>query len=102
MKNAKAEAEVSIGLPTESDAEAMVRALVPEIAAPRTTRASVRVTRRGRVTKIAFCARDLVALRAVVNSFLRFAATWRRVSETLSVSQRRAARVRQIRRSEAG
>jgi tRNA threonylcarbamoyladenosine modification (KEOPS) complex Pcc1 subunit len=102
LKNAKAEAEVSIDLATEADAEAMVRALFPEIAAPRTARASVRVTRRGKVAKIAFYARDLVALRAIMNSFLRFAATWRRVSETLSLSQRRARRVRQTRRPEAG
>jgi tRNA threonylcarbamoyladenosine modification (KEOPS) complex Pcc1 subunit len=92
LKKAKAEAKVSIDFPTESDAEAMARALVPEIAASRTTRASVRVTRRRRVTKIAFYAKDLVALRAMVNSFLRFAVTWRRLSETLSVDHRRVGR----------
>ena len=99
MKNAKAEAEVSIDFPTESDAEAMARALIPEIAAPRTRRASLRVTRQGKITKIAFYARDLVALRAMMNSFLRLAATWRRVSETLSSAHRLARQVRRIRRS---
>jgi tRNA threonylcarbamoyladenosine modification (KEOPS) complex Pcc1 subunit len=94
LKSAKAEAKVSIDFPTESDAVAMVRALIPEITAPRTTRASVRVTRQRKVTNIAFYARDLVALRAMVNSFLRFAVTWRRVSETLSVGHRRARRAR--------
>ena len=94
MKGAKAEAKVSIDFPTESDADAMARALIPEITAPRTTRASVRVTRQGKVTNIAFYARDLVALRAMVNSFLRFAVTWRRVSETLNVGHRRARRAR--------
>jgi KEOPS complex subunit Pcc1 len=83
LKNAKAEAAISIDFPTESDAEAMVRALVPEIAAPRTSRASIRVTRRRRVAKITFIAGDLVALRAMVNSFLRFAAVWRKLCEAL-------------------
>ena len=96
MKNAKAEAEVSIDFPNESDAEAIARALIPEIIAPHTSRAHIRVTRRGKVAKIRFYAKDLVALRAMVNSFLRFAAPWRKLSEALSISHRRA---RQARRS---
>ena len=94
MKNAKAEAEISIDFPTESDAEAMVRALVPEIAAPRTSRTFIRVTRRGKTTKIAFYARDLVALRAIVNSFLRFAAIWRKLSEALNTGDNTPRRTR--------
>jgi tRNA threonylcarbamoyladenosine modification (KEOPS) complex Pcc1 subunit len=102
LKSVKAEAEVLIDFPTESDAEAMARALIPEITAPRTTRASALVTRQGKVTKIAFCAKDLVALRAMVNSFLRFAVTWRRVSETLSLGHRRTGRARQTRSPQVG
>lgn len=94
MKNAKAEAQVSIDFPNESDAEAIARALVPEIIAPRTSRAHIRVTRQGKVTKIGFYAKDLVALRAMVNSFLRFAAAWRKLSGALSINHRRAKRVR--------
>ena len=94
MKDAKAEAEVSIDFPNESDAQAIARALVPEIIAPRTSRAHINVTRQGKVTKIRFYAKDLVALRAMVNSFLRFAAAWRRLSEALSINHRRARRVR--------
>ena len=100
MRRAKAAAEVSIDFPTESDAEAMARALIPETVSPRTSRASVQVTRRGRVTKIRFYARDLVALRAMVNSFMRLAATWRRVSETLSVGDRSTGPVRHRRSPE--
>lgn len=95
MKRARAEAEVSVDFPSKSDAEAMVRALIPETATRRTRRASVRVTRQGRVTKMRFYARDLIALRATVNSFLRFAVTWKRLSKTLS-SSRRAGAARQI------
>ena len=94
MKNTTAEAKVEIDFPTESDAEAMTRALIPETTVPRTTRAHVRVTRQRKVTKMVFHSRDLIALRAMVNSYLRFAATWRKVSETLRVSQRRTERVR--------
>ena len=97
MKSARAEAQVSIDFPSESDAEAMAHALIPETNAPRTRRASARVTRQGKVTKMRFYARDLVALRAMVNSFLRFAATWRRVSETLNASNRRTGTTRRIR-----
>lgn len=96
MKCPRAEAEISIDFPTESDAEAISRALIPETAGPRGRRAYVRVARRGRVTKMKFYAGDLVALRAMVNSFLRFAATWRRVSENLNISTRRRGRIRRI------
>lgn len=94
MKDSKAEAEVSIDFPNESDAEAIARALIPETIAPRTSRAHMRVTRQGKVTKIRFYANDLVALRAMVNSFLRFAAVWRKLSGALSTNHRRARRIR--------
>jgi tRNA threonylcarbamoyladenosine modification (KEOPS) complex Pcc1 subunit len=94
LKNAKAEAAISIDFPTKSDAEAIVRAVLPEIAAPRMSRASIRVTRRGKVARITFIARDLVALRAMVNSFLRYAAVWRKLSEALKFGDNRARRTR--------
>jgi len=83
LKAHKAQAEISIDFRSASDAEAMKHALAPETSSRRATRALVEVTRRGRVTKMRFYAKDLVALRAMVNSFLRFAATWRRVSNTI-------------------
>jgi tRNA threonylcarbamoyladenosine modification (KEOPS) complex Pcc1 subunit len=92
LKKAKAEANISIEFATESDAEAIVRALIPEMATQTTSRASFRSTRRGKATVTAFYARDLVALRAMVNSFLRFAATWRRLSEALGMSRNGARR----------
>ena len=87
MKHYRAQAEASIDFRTATDAEAMKRALDPETSAHGTTRASVRVTRRGRMTRIRFYATDLVALRAMVNSFLRFAATWKRVCETMDIER---------------
>jgi len=92
LKKAKAEAEVSVDFRTEADAEAMAQALLPETTALRTKRADIRVTTHGKVTKIVFQAGDLIALRAMVNSFLRFAAAWRRVSLAVGNSHRRAKR----------
>jgi tRNA threonylcarbamoyladenosine modification (KEOPS) complex Pcc1 subunit len=92
LAKAKAEANISIDFATESDAEAMVRALAPEIGSQATGRAFIRATRQGKVTETAFYARDLVALRVMVNSFLRFAVPWRKLSETLSISRSDARR----------
>lgn len=83
MRTAGAEAEIWLPFSKKSDAEALRRALAPETVARETRRASVRVVRRDRVVKMRFSTRDLVALRAMVNSYLRLAATWRRVSEAL-------------------
>jgi tRNA threonylcarbamoyladenosine modification (KEOPS) complex Pcc1 subunit len=83
LRGAGAEAEIWLPFSKKPDAEALRRALAPEAVARRTRRASVRVVRRDRVVKMRFSARDLIALRAMVNSYLRLAATWRRVSEAL-------------------
>jgi tRNA threonylcarbamoyladenosine modification (KEOPS) complex Pcc1 subunit len=92
LGKAKAEAEVSVDFRTQADARAMARALLPEITATRTKRAHIRVVTHGKATKIVFQAGDLIALRAMVNSFLRFAAAWRRVSDAVDNSHRRAKR----------
>ena len=89
MKYYRAQAEASIDFRTAPDAEAMKRALGPETGAHGATRAAVRVTRCGKITRIRFYATDLVALRAMVNSFLRFAATWRRVCDTMGPERER-------------
>ncbi|WP_455284373.1 KEOPS complex subunit Pcc1 [[Eubacterium] cellulosolvens] len=83
MKGARAEAKISLPFGKKSDAEALRRALGPETAAPKTSRASVRVIRHRKVVTMSFYAKDLVALRAMLNSYLRFAAAWKRVSEAL-------------------
>ncbi len=54
MKPYRAQAEASIDFRTASDAEAMKRALDPETGGRGATRASVRVTRRGRMTMMRF------------------------------------------------
>jgi tRNA threonylcarbamoyladenosine modification (KEOPS) complex Pcc1 subunit len=83
LRGAAAEAEVLIPFRTKWDAEALRRALGPEIRTAKKSRASVRVTRRARLLTLRFLAADLVALRAMVNSFLRLAAAWNRVSVAL-------------------
>jgi len=84
LKNAKAEAKISIPFGTESDAEALRRALGPETVGQKTTRALVALSKRQRQVTMKFFATDLVALRAIINSFLRLAATWNRVSKCMS------------------
>ena len=98
MKDRKAHAEITIDFCVASDAEAIRRALTPETSVLRTTRASAKITRRGRTMRMKLYARDLVALRAIVNSFLRFAATWKRVCETMDAHRKRARARREGRR----
>jgi len=83
LGTARAEAEISIPYATKSDAEALKRALESETASSKASRASVRVKTQNKVVTMKFLASDLVALRAMLNSFLRLAATWRRISEDL-------------------
>jgi len=83
LHKVRAEADISIPFRTKADAEALTRALITEMLASRTTRASVRVTCRGKDVRMRFSASDLVALRAMVNSFLRSAAAWSRLSDTI-------------------
>ncbi len=83
MLRARTRAEISLPFDKKSDAEAFWQALSPETATSKTNRASVRVTRREKVITMRFFAKDLVALRAMVNSYLRLAATWRRVAQSL-------------------
>ncbi len=87
MRRAAAEAEVSVPLRTKSDAEALRRALSPETRALKKSRASVHVTRHARLLTLRFLATDLVALRAMFNSFLRLVAAWRRVSVALDTKR---------------
>jgi len=90
LRKVRAEADISIPFRTKADAVALTRALVAEVRASRRTRASVRVNCRGKDVRMRFSASDLVALRALVNSFLRSAAVWSRVSDI--INQRHGAR----------
>ena len=85
MTRTRAEAEILLPFNKSSDAEALRRALAPETTAPKTRRASVRVIRRAKVVRLVFFAEDLVALRAMVNSYLRLAAAWARLSEAMDL-----------------
>jgi len=87
MSRGVAEARVSIPFDKKSDAEALRRALSPETRALKKTRASVHVTRNAGLLTIQFSAADLIALRAMVNSFLRMAAAWRRVCVSLDAGK---------------
>ena len=83
MRRPKAEVQISLPFDNKWDAEALRRALCPETVTLKTSRALVRATRRENVLTMSFFSKDLVALRAMLNSYLRMAAAWRRVSEAL-------------------
>ncbi len=88
MGSTTAEATISISYPTKSDADALKQALGPEAASSNSARAFVRVKRQTNVVTMRFTAGDPVALRAMLNSFLRLAGTWKRLCEDLRPSNR--------------
>ena len=73
-KSTKARAVYVVCFSGERDAEAVFRSVQPEALSTPTKRARVRVFREGAVIRIEVEALDLVALRALTNSFLRFLA----------------------------
>ena len=79
----RAQAQVSIPFRKSADVRAFLRAIHPEIRTSKTDRAIVRVTEQGKTLTMRFYAADLVALRALVNSYLRLVAMWKRLSERL-------------------
>jgi len=88
VSRALAEANVSIPFEKKSDAEALRRALMPETCLLKKSRASVRVRRKAEFLTFEFFADDLIALRAMVNSYVRTAAAWRRVCVSLDAGER--------------
>lgn len=64
-------------------AKSICEALKPETRNPATPRANVQVIRRGKTIKLLFRAADTTALRASMNSYLRFVSAWRGVVEGL-------------------
>lgn len=78
-----ATAQVQIPLGSSRDALAISRALVPEAKSRWNPRAKVAVSRRNRTLLLRVVARDTAALRALLNSYLRFVAAWKRVATAI-------------------
>ena len=63
--------------------EAIAEALRPEILHPAGEKARARITKRGKVLKLQFGARDSSALRAIMTSYLRLLVAAVNVSRSL-------------------
>jgi len=78
----KAQAIVRLSFPLEKHSKIVIRALKPEIRNTPARRSSVRIKGEGRSLTLKFEAKDTTALRASINSYLRWIAL---VNEACSV-----------------
>ncbi len=72
MKAERAVAKVEFDFKNQRGAEAVLRSLVPEKTLPKTSKCTVDITRRKNVLCLQVDAEDTAALRAALNSFLRW------------------------------
>lgn len=70
----KASSDIQLSFEDDSTAEIVECSLKPEELLPKAARADVEVCRRKNILSLNIDARDTAALRAAVNSFLRWAA----------------------------
>lgn len=68
----KAQALIRLNFPSERDMEIALRALQPETRASPAARSRVQVRGEGRTLTLSFEAKDTSALRAAINSYLRW------------------------------
>jgi len=68
----KAQAIVRLSFPSEKYSKIVVRALGPETKTTPARRSSVRIEEKGRILILNFEAKDTTALRASINSYLRW------------------------------
>ena len=78
-----AEARISARFKSRQQMEAIAEALRPEILYPAGEKANARITKRGRMLKLQFEARDTAALRAITTSYLRLLGTAFNVSRSV-------------------
>ena len=78
----KAQAVVRLSFPSEKISKIVIQALKPETKTTHTYRSRVRIEGEGRSLTLKFEAKDTTALRASVNSYLRWIAL---VNEVCSV-----------------
>ena len=72
-------AEIQVRFDTEKQAEAIFRALKPEAKKSPTPRSKVEVSMDGKDLYLKIRAKDMIALRAVFNSHMRFLKAWKEV-----------------------
>lgn len=72
VKSMKASADVEFSFKGVREAEAVLQSLKPERIMPKTSRCEVKLSRRKNVLWLQVDAEDTAALRAALNSFLRW------------------------------
>jgi len=75
----RAEAVVTIEMEDPQEARLILNSVKPEVQHPASYRSRVQARRRGRKIELKFLSTDSTALRASINSFLRFILACRRV-----------------------
>jgi tRNA threonylcarbamoyladenosine modification (KEOPS) complex Pcc1 subunit len=80
----KARAVIRLSFQSKNHLDVVLRALKPETEKPLTSRSRVQLGGEGKVLTLVFEARDTSALRAVINSYLRWIAL---VNDTWSVME---------------
>jgi len=83
MRKDSSEIEIRLRLPTSHHAKTFVTAIQPEIGDERSTRYHVYASSCGRDITLRIAARDLTALRAAVNTYLRYVNMWWRMITSL-------------------
>jgi len=78
----KRSATIHLELPSEKFVETLLKALLPETKKPATSRSKVNIRSEGKKLIIKVEAKDTSALRATLNSYLRWAALVRDTYET--------------------
>jgi KEOPS complex subunit Pcc1 len=81
--NWKSSAEIQIKLKTERQAESIYKALKPESKKSFATRSEVEILMREREILLIIKAKDIVALRAALNSYLRFIKAMKKLINTI-------------------
>jgi tRNA threonylcarbamoyladenosine modification (KEOPS) complex Pcc1 subunit len=79
----KALAKIELKFKDYKTAKALFSALKPETLKPPSKRSKTSITLKKNFLTINFQAKDSTALRAAVNSYLRYAAAWLNIIETI-------------------
>lgn len=75
----KSSAKIKIRFETEKQVESIFKALEPESKKSPTTRSKVEIMKKKRDILLIVRAKDIVALRAALNSHLRFLKAWKKI-----------------------
>ncbi len=79
VRKYRAEAIVTIEFTDRNEAKVIFNSLRPESKHPASHRSRIRIARDGRLLRFKFLSTDTTALRASMNSFLRFALACKKV-----------------------